>query len=379
MTTIHKTKKVMTEVLIQQLNNSDINWMIANGSRQQLASNTILFRQQNSVNSLYIVLDGSLSATVKSNSESVLALSFSALEDDTDLEQEIGCFSSGDVLGETSFLNLSPAATAVKATEKSTVLVLPRQKLLGKLRQDADFACRFYRAIAILQQNRFDQLIQQFIRRQNLKISPLQDIPLLFGELSDSDVDWIVRYSRVEEIAADTILIRENRPVETLYLLLRGTVSVAFNENSSSSFASVFSMLENLEESEESPGYEIAQLTRGEITGEMALIDTRLSAYSFKALENLQVLAIDKQQLSIELQQNPAMGTRFLRAIAMLISAKMQALIGCIGYGESTYRMEKSLSKNDRYADEIDVNMMDDLSLGGARFDWMLRRLKILV
>ena len=379
MTTIHKTKKVMTEVLIQQLNNSDINWMIANGSRQQLASNTILFRQQNSVNSLYIVLDGSLSATVKSNSESVLALSFSALEDDSDLEQEIGRFSSGDVLGETSVLNLSPAATAVKATEKSTVLVLPRQKLLGKLRQDADFACRFYRAIAILQQNRFDQLIQQFIRRQNLKISPLQDIPLLFGELSDSDVDWIVRYSRVEEIAADTILIRENRPVETLYLLLRGTVSVAFNENSSSSFASVFSMLENLEESEESPGYEIAQLTRGEITGEMALIDTRLSAYSFKALENLQVLAIDKQQLSIELQQNPAMGTRFLRAIAMLISAKMQALIGCIGYGESTYRMEKSLSKNDRYADEIDVNMMDDLSLGGARFDWMLRRLKILV
>ena len=379
MTTIHKTKKVMTEVLIQQLNNSDINWMIANGSRQQLASNTILFRQQNSVNSLYIVLDGSLTATVKSNSESVLAGVSSALEDDTDLEQEIGCFSSGDVLGETSFLNLSPAATAVKATEKSTVLVLPRQKLLGKLRQDADFACRFYRAIAILQQNRFDQLIQQFIRRQNLKISPLQDIPLLFGELSDSDVDWIVRYSRVEEIAADTILIRENRPVETLYLLLRGTVSVAFNENSSSSFASVFSMLENLEESEESPGYEIAQLTRGEITGEMALIDTRLSAYSFKALENLQVLAIDKQQLSIELQQNPAMGTRFLRAIAMLISAKMQALIGCIGYGESTYRMEKSLSKNDRYADEIDVNMMDDLSLGGARFDWMLRRLKILV
>ena len=379
MTTIHKTKKVMTEVLIQQLNNSDINWMIANGSRQQLASNTILFRQQNSVNSLYIVLDGSLTATVKSNSESVLAGVSSALEDDTDLEQEIGCFSSGDVLGETSFLNLSPAATAVKATEKSTVLVLPRQKLLGKLRQDADFACRFYRAIAILQQNRFDQLIQQFIRRQNLKISPLQDIPLLFGELSDSDVDWIVRYSRVEEIAADTILIRENRPVETLYLLLRGTVSVAFNENSSSSFASVFSMLEKLEESDELPGYEIAQLTRGEITGEMALIDTRLSAYSFKALENLQVLAIDKQQLSIELQQNPAMGTRFLRAIAMLISAKMQALIGCIGYGESTYRMEKSLSKNDRYADEIDVNMMDDLSLGGARFDWMLRRLKILV
>jgi bacteriocin-type transport-associated protein len=369
----------MTEVLIQQLNNSDINWMIANGSRQRLASNTILFRQQSSVNSLYIVLDGSLSATVKSNSESVLAGDFSALEDETDLEQEISRFSSGDVLGETSFLNLSPAATAVKATEKSTVLVLPRQKLLGKLRQDADFACRFYRAIAILLQNQFDRLIQQFIRRQNFKISPLQDIPLLFGELSDSDVDWIVRYSRVEEIAADTMLIRANRPVDTLYLLLRGTVSVAFNENSSSSFASVFSMLENLEESDELPGYEIAQLTRGEITGEMALIDTRLSAYSFKALENLQVLAIDKQQLSIEIQKNPALGTRFLRAIAMLISARMQALIGRVGYGRSSYLLGENLSGNSQYADEIDVNMMDDLSLGGKRFDWMLKRLKISI
>jgi CRP-like cAMP-binding protein len=369
----------MIEVLIEQLNNSDINWMIANGSQRQLASNTVLIRQQSSVNSLYIVLDGSLTATVKTNSESALAGAFSALEDDSNLEQEIGSFSSGDVLGETSFLNLSPAAAAVTATEKSTVLVLPRQKLLGRLRQDADFACRFYRAIAILLQNRFDRLIQKFIRRQNLKISPLQDIPLLFGELSDSDVDWIVRYSRVEEIAADTILIRANRPIDTLYLLLRGTASVAFSENSNSSFASVFSMLENLEESGESPGYEIALLTRGEITGEMALIDTRLSPYSFKALENLQVLAINKQQLSLEIQQNSAMGTRFLRAIAMLISARMQALIGRVGYGRSTYRIGEKLSQDYQYADEIDVNMMDSLSLGGARFDWMLRRLKILV
>lgn len=369
----------MTEVLIQQLNNSDINWMIANGYQQQLASNTVLIRQQSSIDSLYIVLDGNLTATVKRNSESVLAGAFSALEDDSDLEQEIGHFSSGDVLGETSFLNLSPAATAVKATEKSTVLVLPRQKLLGRLRQDADFACRFYRAIAILLQNRFDRLIQQFIRRQNLKISPLQDIPLLFGELSDSDVDWIVRYSRVEEIAADTMLIRANRPVDTLYLLLRGTVSVSFIENSSSSFANVFSMLENLEESDESPGYEISQLSKGEITGEMALIDTRLSAYSFKALENLQVLAISKQQLSIQLQQNPAMGTRFFRAIAMLVSARVQALIGRVGYGRSTYQIGETLSQNHHYADEIALNTMDGLSLGGARFDWMLRRLKILV
>ena len=63
----------------------------------------------------------------------------------------------------------------------------------------------------------------------------------------------------------------------------------------------------------------------------------------------------------------------------MLVSARVQALIGRVGYGRSTYQIAGNLSQNYHYADEIDLNTMDSLSLGGAKFDWMLRRLKILV
>ena len=355
----------MTEVLIKELSNSDINWMTANGRQQQVNRGTVLIRQQRNIDTFYIVLGGTLSASIKRNQESTLASAFAALEDDTDLEQEIARFSSGEVLGEMAFLNISTSAIAVKAIENSVVLALPQNKLLEKLGRDLEFASRFYHAIAILLLDRFERLIKKFTRRQNLKIPPLQDVPLLFGELNDSDIDWMIQHSIVEEITTNTILIQAGRSVENVYLLLRGSVSVSFTENSNSSFARLFSILENDSENNSSPGYEIA------------LLDIRLPNYTFKARENLQVLTIKRQQLFIKLQQNPAMGSRFYRVVAMLLSARLQGLINRLGYGRSAYRVGQRLAQNSEYSDEIDLDVMDNITLGGARFNWMLKRLKV--
>ncbi|MBR8834872.1 MAG: cyclic nucleotide-binding domain-containing protein [Stigonema ocellatum SAG 48.90 = DSM 106950] len=367
----------MTQVLLQQLNNSDINWMIANGLQQQVAPGTVLIQQQSNLDYLYIVLEGTLSASIKRNQESALASIFAALEDDSDLEQEISSYSSGEVLNEISFLNFSPSATTVKAVEHSVVLALPCQTLLAGLQQDLGFASRFYRMLAILLLDRFDRLVKKFTHRQNLKIPPLQDVPLLFGELSDSDVDWMIEHSQVEVIAPDTVLIRAGRPVDNLYVLLQGSVSISFVEDTGSSLASVFTLLES-DQSDSSPGYEIAETSSGEIFGETALIDARLPSYTFKTLEDSQVLAIQKQQLLIKLQQNPAMGSRFYRVISMLLSARLQGLINRLGYGRSAYQVGQRLSQDVKYEDEIDLNVMDNIFLGGARFDWMLRRLRVL-
>lgn len=367
----------MTEVLVQELSNSDTNWMIANGCQQQVASGAVLIQQQSNVDKLYIVLDGTLSATISRNQDSALASAFAALEDDHDLEQEVGRFCQGEVLGEMSFLNLSPSVTTIKAVEDSIVLALPRQELLTRMQEDLEFASRFYRAIAILLLDRFERLIKQFVRRQNIEIPPLQDVPLLFGELSDSDVDWMIEHSHIEDITMNSILIEAGRPVETLYVLLQGSASVSFSEQTGSALGRVFALFET-EEGNSSPGIEIAQVTRGEILGEMALIDARLPSYTFKALENLQVLAISKQQLFIKLQQNPNMGARFYRVVAMLLSARLQGLISRLGYGRSAYRAGRKLSLDFDYDGEINEDVMDNISLGGARFNWMLKRLKVL-
>ncbi|GAA6615667.1 cyclic nucleotide-binding domain-containing protein [Scytonema sp. NUACC26] len=368
----------MTEVLLQQLNNNDINWMIANGRQQQVAAGAVLIQQQSNVDYLYLVLEGTLSASIKKNQDSALAGIFAALEDDQDLEQEITRFSSGEMLGEISFLNFSPSAITVKAEKNSVVLALHSEKLLAILRQDVEFANRFYRAIAILLLDRFERLVKKFTHRQNLQIPPLQDVPLLFGELSDSDVDWLIQNSSLEAIAPGDVLIQAGRALEHLYVLLRGKVSVFAQEDTGNSLARVFTVLEDDDRSGSSPATEIASSLSGEFIGETALIDGRLPTYTFKAAEDSQVLAIKKQQLTIKLQQNPGMGARFYRVIAMLLSARLQGLISRLGYGRSSYRVGQALSKNIEYEDEIDLQVMDNIFLGGARFDWMLKRLKVL-
>jgi bacteriocin-type transport-associated protein len=367
----------MTEVLLQQLNNSDIQWLIANGRQQQVSAGSVLIQQHSDLDYLYIVLEGTLSANLKRNPDSALAGVFAALEDDRDLQQEITRFSNGEILGEFSFLNCSPSATTVRALENSLVLALPNQRLLAGLQQDLKFATRFYRAIAILLLDRFEELARKFTRRQNIKIPPLLNVPVLFSELSDSDVDWAIEHGNIETLAPDTVFIEAGRPVEHLYLLLRGKVSVYFHDTVFNSLTRVFTQLEEGDREDFSLAYEIGSSLSGEIVGETALVDARLPTYTFKAVEESQVLAIDKQQLTIKLQQNPAMGARFYRLVAILLSARLQGLINRLGYGRSAYRLGQQLSTDMEYEDEIDLNVMDNLTLGGARFDWMLKRLKV--
>lgn len=368
----------MTKVLIEQLSKSDISWMIANGDRQEVASGTVLIRQQRTIETFYIVLEGTLSVTIKANQGSALASAFAALENSASLEEEIAQFSSGEVLGEMSFFKVIPSAITVTATEKSVVLAFPYQKLLARLQQDSEFASRFYQAIAILLLNRFERLVKKFTLKRNLKIPPLQDVPLLFGELNDSDIDWIIQNSQIEECVTGRILIQGGQPVEKIYILLRGTVSVSFTEDNTSSINRLFSILESEDNINSSPGYEISQINKGEILGDTALIKANLSNYSYKALENSHFLAIKKQHLLVKLQQNPAMASRFYRVIAMLLSARLQGLISRLGYGRSSYQVGQKLSEKVSYSDEIDLDAIDNLTIGGARFNWMLRRLKVL-
>lgn len=364
----------MTNVLAQQLSNSDIKWMKDNGHQQQVAAGTILIEQQNKVGYLYLVLQGTLSATITRNRNSTLARAFAELEDDTDLEQEITRFDSGEILGEVSFLNCSPSAITVKAKENSLVLALPSEKLLAKLKQDVEFANRFYRAIAILLLDRFERLVTRFKRSRNLKIPPVQNVALLFNELKDSDVEWLTKNGHVEVMAPGIKPIEAGRPLEYLYIVLRGRISVFAEEGTNNSLASIFGTLEGYDR-DTSPAIEIASSSRAEIIGETALIDARLPIYTFKVAESTQVLAIKKQKLIIALQQNPAMGARFYQVIAMLLSAKLQGLIDRLGYGRSSYRVGQALSENSKYEDELGLNELDKISLGGANFNRMLKLL----
>lgn len=368
-----------TEVLVKELNDGDINWMLEIGQKQQLASGDILFQEQSEIDALYVILSGTLAAAIASSKKSALGRAFAELEGDQELEQEIDRYTTGEVLGEIAFLKMGPSVTRVEAAERTVVLAVPHEKLLAKIKQDIGFAARFYRAIAILMLDRFEKLIKQYSRRKNLQIQPLHDGPLTFGELSDSDVDWLSENGLVEKVPADTILIRGGRPAENLYVLLEGSLSVAISEDKRNTLTRVFALLETSDQntpSEEIPEREFARSSRGEMLGQTALLDSRLSSFTFKALEDSLVLAIPRQKLLIKLQQDPGMSARFYRVIGMLVAERLQGLISRLGYGKSSYQQGQKLSLDSEYEDEINLDVMDNITLGGARFDWMLRRLK---
>jgi bacteriocin-type transport-associated protein len=367
----------MTDSFLKQLSNSDLQWIKQNGQPQKIQAGTTIIEQQRATNFFYLLIRGELTASISQNQGGRLGRAFAALEDEQDLEQEIARFSPGEVLGNMPFVELTPATMTVRAAENSALLAVPYQAIAEQLEADFSFASRFYRGIAILLLERFGRLVQYFLRRQKGQIPPLQDVPLIFGELSDSDVDWMLGAGRLEEISDGEVLIRSGEQIENLYVILQGMIAISVKEEQPNRLTSLFAALESEEDTDESLEREIVRLSRGEIVGETLALDNPLSSFTLRALENSVLLRIPQRQLLVKLQQDVGMAARFYRVVAMLLSGRLQGLISRLGYGRSRYQLGQSLGQEAEYEDEIDLETMDNLTLGGARFDWMLKRLKV--
>jgi hypothetical protein len=55
---------------------------------------------------------------------------------------------------------------------------------------------------------------------------------------------------------------------------------------------------------------------------------------------------------------------------------RLRSLITRIGYGRRTYNTGQLLDEDIEYEDELDLSVMDQMSLAGTRFKWMLSRLR---
>lgn len=365
------------DLFLKQLSNSDIQWLKQKGQPQKIRDGEVLIEKARSPDFFYLLLRGELTATISQNQGGRLGRAFAALEDDRDLEQEIARFSPGEVLGKMPVVELTPAAMNVRASENSALLAVPYKALQEQIEEDFGFAARFYRGIAILLSERFERLIQHFLRRQRGQLPPLQDIPLIFGELSDSDVDWMLSVGRLTDISAEEILLRSGEQIENLYVILQGAIAVFAREQQPNRLDSLFAALESDEEQDLALEREIVRLYRGEICGEAIALDNPVSTRTLRALENSVLLKIPQRQLLVKLQQDVGTAARFYRVVTMLLSGRLQGLISRLGYGQSSYQIGQSLSLEAEYEDEIALDTMDNLTLGGARFDWMLKRLKV--
>ncbi len=169
--------------LLGELDDDDIDWMIAQGDRQTVPAGTVLIHEGQPISHLFILLEGALSVTIAAAGG-----------------QEIANLLSGDIVGEMSFVDTRPPSATVIAKQESLVLCLPREELAHKLNIEAGFAARFYRALAISLSTRLRVTVS---RLKNLNLPPGNENELSLNDLgqearasvalANTRLDWLLR------------------------------------------------------------------------------------------------------------------------------------------------------------------------------------------
>lgn len=162
---------------LEELNDDDIDWMVAYGSRKDIPTDTELIEQGKQVDALYVVLTGFFSVSIATQEGQ---------------NKEIARLSTGDVAGEMSFVDSRPPSATVKALSDASVLSIPRQGLATKLQLDVAFSSRFYRALVLLLSGRLRETVSQ-----------LGDTSRSFDLIQEDDLsvakvrfDWLLRRLR---------------------------------------------------------------------------------------------------------------------------------------------------------------------------------------
>jgi CRP/FNR family cyclic AMP-dependent transcriptional regulator len=175
----------------------------------------------------------------------------------------------------------------------------------------------------------------------------MRKVFIFFGILNDEDIEWLASNGILRLTAAGDTLIQEGRSVDAIFLVIDGAFQVTVGSR------------------------DVAKLQAGEIVGEMSFVDARPPSASVKALEKSSVLSVPRVKLAEKLERDIAFSARFYRALAVFLAERLRASVSQLGYGT-----EKPSAEQIEERDELDVNILENLSLASNRFDQLQRRLR---
>lgn len=174
---------------------------------------------------------------------------------------------------------------------------------------------------------------------------------LFLGILDDSDISWMASEGKKQDIPPGTVLIHEGQSIESLFIVIDGRLAVSTRATGTK---------------------EIAHLMSGEIVGEMSFVDSRPPSASVRAIDTSSVLSIPKQVLARRLATDLAFAVRFYRALAVFLSDRLRTTVGLLGYAANQPLQDRE------YAEEIDPDVLDNVAVAAARFDWLQRKLRAM-
>ena len=107
--------------LLSDLRSKDIDWILSNSELRTVLANTVLVREEEPSDSIFLVSDGLFEVYVFANSAS---------------QRKINQLGPGEVIGEVSWLDRKPISASVRAIESSSVIAINTDTLDRKLNED---------------------------------------------------------------------------------------------------------------------------------------------------------------------------------------------------------------------------------------------------
>ncbi|MEO1403069.1 MAG: cyclic nucleotide-binding domain-containing protein [Cyanobacteria bacterium J06635_1] len=339
----------MSDILLRELSNPDIDWLVTHGQRQPLTAADVLIKPGQVLDALYLLLEGNLTVYAPGDGGEITQLS------------------RGELIGEGWLFDARPVVS-VKATNAALVLAVPKVDLSNKLRQDVGFAAHFYRALALIMSERIRLLFEQSELLRYRSGQMVKEALFVFGELHDSDLGWMMSAGRVEKLAADRVLLHAGRPVDALYTVLDGELAIATTDRPCDPLSLCFQGLEKHGATQDFKP--MAYISRGGLPGIISFLDFQPLPVRIHAVRDSLLLAIPRQQVAIKLQEDLAFAARFYRVIATQMANLLTAVVS-VGEGPDRGSISVQLD------DELDLDELQRVSEGGTKFDWMLKQLGV--
>ena len=159
--------------LLSALSAEDVDWIIAEGSEQNVIANSRIINEGELPESMFIVLQG------------LLGVHLSIMGD-----KQLRVLGPGEIVGEMSFLENEPANASVTAVESSLLLEIPKSKLIQKIDDDPRFSARLHRSLAAMLSRRLRESVGSLGNQLQLK----DDIDRAVQE------NWKNLFSQVQEL-----------------------------------------------------------------------------------------------------------------------------------------------------------------------------------
>jgi diguanylate cyclase (GGDEF)-like protein len=173
----------------------------------------------------------------------------------------------------------------------------------------------------------------------------------IFKEMDRSDLERIAAVTRTERFAAGQEIVRIGDAGHSLYVVLEGSVVVVYPSRSAD--------------------VELARLGAGEFFGEMAILNDKPRSATVRAVSDVKVLALEKDDFTRTVVENPQLALKVMEALSVRIrntdeqisglseSALRDQLTGLLNRRAFQDRLAEESDRGRRYGDSFALVLLD--------------------